>query len=219
MSNPIPESVNETFLRGLKIRSGKGTGKEGDRCSIQEYRAWIGLDPRFDTIPKEDSAVVGSFIIGFQDRIISAGATPEQVFEFVTRHLPSLRFSGRSKKLEARRSYLLNDVLLREVMPLWLEVHVDLAPYAERLRALGEITDAKTYEAAIALRDEARAAAWNKRQSFLEELKTKLRASLPLLAKPEGLSDRDWEIAVAVAAVAEAAEAAVAVAEAAEAAV
>jgi hypothetical protein len=214
-TNQIPEFVNEQYLRALRFRSGKGTGKEGDRCSIQEYRSWLGLDPRYDKIPEEDSAVVGGYIIGFQDRIINADATPEQVYEFVGRHLPKLRFSGRSAKLEKRRSFLLNDILIREALPLWLEAHPELLPFAERLRALPEIVDSTTYEAASSLRDEARSAAWDVRRKAIATLQAKARDALSQ-AMPTGHRDRDLKLravaAADAAAVADAAADAAAVA-------
>ena len=84
MTNHL-QDVSDEFLRSLDLRAGKGTGKEGDRCSIQVYRAYHGLDPKYGTIPDGASKVVGAFIIGFQDRIKHAGATREQMFDLVTR--------------------------------------------------------------------------------------------------------------------------------------
>lgn len=207
----LPDFVTDDYLRGLHFRSGKGTGKEGDRCSIQEYRAWWGLDPASDEVPRTDSEVVGRYIIGFQDRLILAGATPEQVYELVGRHLPRLHMSGRGKKLEEHRSFLLLDMMVRELAPLWLELTPELAPFAEQLRALSPITDRKSNESAQPLYDAARSAAWAVRSKSYRELEAKVKESF-LKAKPEGLRDQDW-------AVAEAAEAVVAVvaAEAAEA--
>ncbi len=118
---------------------------------------------------------------------------------------PKLLGSKSTKAVQDRRSYLMLDVTVREIAPLWYEAHPELVEHGAKLRALPEIVDAATLEQGFAVRDAARSAAWAVRRSWRENLEAKIKDTL-LQAKPAGLRDRD------IAAVA--AEAAVAVAEA-----
>jgi hypothetical protein len=132
---------------------------------------------------------------------------------------PKLVGSRSTKAVEQRRSYLMLDVTVREIAPLWLECHPDLAAFASQLRALPEIVDSATLEQGFAVRDAARSAAWDVRRKEREALEAKIKDAL-LQAKPEGLRDRILaEAAAAAVAVAEAVAAAAAAVAAAAAAV
>lgn len=196
ISTELPSYVDDNYLRALVFKSGKGGGQEGDRCSIQEQRAWYGADPQSDEILPGDSKVVGRYIIAFQDRLISAGATPAQVYELVGRHLPKLRGSYGSNALEERRSFLLADMCVRELAPMWLELTPDLEPFAAQLRALAPIVDRKSNELAYKTYDAARAAGWKARRKQFDTLEARIKEALSK-AKPEGLSDQVWKRAAA----------------------
>src|SRR6185369_6072983 len=65
----LPERFTDEYFAHLSLRGGKGDGQEGDRCSIQERRAWEELNAKLDEIPEGDCPVVGKFMIRFQDGI------------------------------------------------------------------------------------------------------------------------------------------------------
>src|SRR5262245_31140546 len=140
----IPKFVTPEYLSALKLRQGKGTGKEGDRCAIQERRAWSNLDPASDAIPETDCRVCGRFLIRFQDAITDG----EVRSRLCAPLLVKLVGSKGSKAVQERRRWIAVDWALREVAPFWLDFCPELTEHAAALRALPEITSREAAEAA-----------------------------------------------------------------------
>jgi hypothetical protein len=207
IKNHLPE--------GFLLSHGGHTTREEGMCLMEAVAFLAG--EKHSASPKCACPQISSFGIRANDAI----------YDDVTRTRALLPLAEKivgtksTKAVEKRRSFIAVDVAIREVAPLWLEAHPELAHHAAKLRALPEIVDAATLEQGFAVRDAARAAAWDVRRKATDGLAAKIKAALPTLAKPEGLSDQDWKIAaaaaaaVAAAAVAAAAEAAVAAAAAA----
>jgi hypothetical protein len=147
---------NAEYLSKLHLRAGKGSGAEGDRCAIQEVRAWEGLDPSSDDIPKTDCLVIGRLIIGLQD-------ARKSWREAIVPLLPRLVGSRGSLALTRRRSFAAADWAVRNRAPLALDA-IGIKDQADILRGLpiindSDSADAAAYAAARAAADAARAAA------------------------------------------------------------
>jgi len=97
--------------------------------------------------------------------------------------------SRSTKAVEQRRSFVAIDFAVRELAPLWLEQLPELKEHAAKLRALPEIVDSKSAEAGFAVRDAARAAAWDARKAraLLDTLDEHAgMAGMPRLAGEQG---------------------------------
>jgi hypothetical protein len=148
----LPAFVTPEYIAALKLRIGKGTGEEGDRCALQERRAWTGLDPASDAVPETDSKVLGRFLIRFQD-----GIRDDELRNRVCGPLlVKLVGSKASAKIERKRAWVAVDWVCREILPMYLELNPELASHAEALRALPEITNKAAAENAASVRKAAR---------------------------------------------------------------
>ena len=196
-----PKFLSEEYLSSLHLRGGAGSGQEGDCCALQERRRWSGLDSKSYEVPETDSQVCGSFMVRFQDAIKDQEVRDRLIPPLIVK----LVGSAGSKALEQRRSWLAVDWALREVAPAYFDMSPELATHAEALRALPPINSRAAAAQAYAVRDAARAAAWELRQNRLAEFRTALRIELEKLPKPV-------TVAAAAAAAVEAVEAVAAVA-------
>jgi hypothetical protein len=138
---------NAEYLSKLHLREGKGSGAEGDRCAIQEVRAWEGLDPTSDDIPETDCPVIGRLIIGLQD-------ARESWREAIVPLLPRLVGSRGSIDLTRRRAFAAADWAVRNRAPLAL----DAAGFKDRARALRGLPMVKDESSARAAAARAAAA-------------------------------------------------------------
>jgi hypothetical protein len=146
MFTPTPE-----YLNTLTLRQGIGSGRPGDRCAIQELRAWLELDPTTDDIPPCVSMVIGSLVIAVQDE------RPEWREQIIPL-LPRLIGSAASRETELQRVFACADWAVRVAAPAALDA-AGLSDHAERLRSLAQVIDEPTaYKAASAARAVAYAA-------------------------------------------------------------
>jgi len=58
----LPAYLTPAYLAALVLVEGGGSGAPGDRCAIQEVRAWLGLDPSSDTVPDNVCPVIGAAV-------------------------------------------------------------------------------------------------------------------------------------------------------------
>ncbi len=159
MSAPrIPDYVTPEYLNELRdrLKQGAGSGALGDRCSIQEVRAWLDLDPSTDGCPDCVCPVLHKLVIITQDRRLAWRRE-------IALLLPQLVGSRGSADLTQRRAYRCADWAIRTVTPFALDAAVKalkaariprhpaiLAEHAAKLRALNEITGNADADAAAA---------------------------------------------------------------------
>ena len=159
----------------LNLRLGVfGSGRPGDRCAIQEIRAWGGLDPSSDEIPGDVCPVIGHYVSRYQDRLTSGGVSPDEVYEHVTRHLPRLLGSRGADALAERRRWVAIDISVREIAPLWLDLHPDLESFATELRALPEVRSRESAKVAYGVVARARSAVTMVRRGVIGRLMARM---------------------------------------------
>jgi hypothetical protein len=129
---PTPE-----YLSALKLRAGCGTGKPGDRCAIQEVRAWEGLDPAKDECPPDADPLIVSLVIRVQD-------VRAEWRQALIPLLPQIPGSRGSDALQWRRLYRCADWQLRRALPALCDFYPEMKEAAANLRALGPVVDRKT---------------------------------------------------------------------------
>ena len=137
------------YLSKLTLRSRCGTGKPGDRCAIQEVRAWEGLDPSVDECPPDADPLIVSLVIRVQD------ADPKWRAAIVPL-LPLIPGSHGSDALQWRRLYRCADWQIRQVIPSLCDFYPGMRDAAKALRGLAPITDRQTAKLAADQLDLAR---------------------------------------------------------------
>lgn len=168
MTTPtLPAYVTPDYLASLTLRAGLGTGAPGDRCALQEVRAWLGLPAASDKIPPCVCPVIGPLAIRANDLDAATRAALVPL-------LPRLLGSRGSPALDRRRRWALVDWTIRAAAPVRLDAIAAREGLAEnaatrirgwslRLASLPPIVDAASFAAARAtthtVRDEAFAAA------------------------------------------------------------
>jgi hypothetical protein len=141
--NSIPAYVTSDYLASLSLRGEPGTGAPGDRCAIQEVRAWLDLDASTDEIPGCVSPLVGTLVIRTQD---ASKAWRDELRDV----LPLLVGSRGSDALEWRRVYRVLDWSVREAMPAGLDtLATEIVPHDEDIA--GSIRSDATALRALAL--------------------------------------------------------------------
>jgi len=130
----IPFYVTAEYLQSLTLISGVGNGTAGQRCAMQEVRAWLDLDAASDEVPACVCPVIGKMIIGLND------AAPATRVALLFR-LPAIIGTRGRPALSRARAYLARDWLIRVYTPAWLDRVPSLVPHAAAIRALGEIVD------------------------------------------------------------------------------
>src|SRR4051812_21049021 len=150
MTQIIPSYVTPDYLKDLrsKLRHGTGSGAVGDRCSIQEVRAWLSLDPSSDACPDCVCPVLHKLVIVAQD-------SRKEWRADIAELLPALVGSRGSADLTNRRAYRCADWANPTVSPFALEAasralaaagiaeHPQkLQEHAEKLRALSPVAAA-----------------------------------------------------------------------------
>ena len=129
----LPEYVDDTYLASLRLRRGMGSGEPGDRCAVQEVRAWAGLDASKDALPPGVDPLVGVLVMKLQDARV--GWRDEVRFL-----LPHVARSQGSEALTHARALRAIGWVLCEAVPALLELvattfeHVE-ACAAKELRA------------------------------------------------------------------------------------
>src|SRR6185436_7568364 len=191
------------YLAHLRLQLGKGSGAPGERCAIQEVRAWLDLDASTDEIPDCVSKVCGRFMIRFQDSIKDDALRVKLCAPL----LVQLVGSRASSKIERQRAWVAVDWVTREIAPLWLDQCPELGEHAAALRGLPEITSQATADAARPVREAARKAAWALRDEKWKRLRA---AAADAYAAAAAAADADAYAAAAAAADAYAAAAAAA---------
>ena len=135
--NALPEYVTEEYLSTLKLRAGCGTGEPGDRCAIQEVRAWEGLDPSNAECPPDADPLIVSLVIRIQD---AREAWRKQVVPL----LPLIPGSIGSDALQWRRLYRCADWQIRQMLPAIIDFWPELKNTAAGLRGLAPVVDRET---------------------------------------------------------------------------
>jgi hypothetical protein len=133
----IPAYVTPEYLEHLTLRHGLGTGKPGDRCSTQEVRAWLDLDPSTDACPPCAEPLIWSLVIRVQDR-------RDEWREAMPPLLPKLAGSKGSDALSLRRLYRCADWQIRELLPAIMETWPELKEEAAQLRAVKPVINRQT---------------------------------------------------------------------------
>ena len=155
----IPDYVTPKYLAHLQLRSGGGTGEPGDRCAVQEVRAWLGLNPKSDACPPSVDPIIHRLVITMQDR--RADWRQEIVFL-----LPKLPGSKGSDALQWHRLYRLSDWQTREALPAIMDLYPSRREEAAKLRALEAIVDPRTAKLAADQLDLALASALNRARTL-----------------------------------------------------
>ncbi len=153
-------------LSAIELRKGCGSGEEGDRCAIQEYRAWCGLDASSDKRPEGVCPVLHRLVIGLND-------ARSEWRKAIVAWLPKLADSEGTPETRQARAFKAADWAVRVFAPIALDAR-GYAEHATKLRALAAIVDKETaktakdaaaYAAAYAAADaaaDAAAAAFSK---------------------------------------------------------
>jgi hypothetical protein len=196
IKNPLPSD--------FQLRHGAHNSFDEGACLLEAV-CFLAGEKKFSDSP----ACACPIIAALGRRLNDALPDDETRTKLLLGLAPKLVGSRSTKAVEQRRSYLMIDVTVREIAPLWLECHPELARFASQLRELPEIVDAASAEKGFAIRDAARTAAYDVRRKEYAALEAKIKDAL-LQAKPEGLRDRDFAVAAAAAEVAEVAAAEVA---------
>ncbi len=136
----LPDYVTPEYLEHLNLRKGCGSGKEGDRCAIQEYRAWVGLDASKDECPPDMCPVVHKLIISLQDY------RPEWR-KAIALVLPKFADSKRELAVTVKRAFACADFAVR-VCAVNALISAGLNEEAEKMKALAPIVDQATSDAA-----------------------------------------------------------------------
>jgi len=136
----LPAYVTSEYMAALVLRSGKGSGKPGDCCVVQELRRWHDADPSTDTTPDGESAPIYKMLIGLND------ASP-RTREMVKARMTRMVGTGRSAEIEHERSLMALDWYLRTWLPAWFDLTSSLVLHATALRAMEQITDANAKDA------------------------------------------------------------------------
>jgi hypothetical protein len=139
---PLPDYVTPEYLSKLALREGCGTGAPGDRCAIQEVRAWEGLDPASDGCPPDADPLIVALVIRVQD------ASPVWRAALVPLLL-SIPGSRGSEALQWRRLYRYADWQIRQVIPALCDRCPELRDSAAALRSLAPIVDRQTAQLAV----------------------------------------------------------------------
>ncbi len=136
----LPDYVTPEYLEHLNLRKGCGTGAEGDRCAIQEMRAWQGLDASKDACPPDMCPVVHKLIISLQD------CRPEWR-KAIALVLPKFADSKRELAVTVKRAFACADFAVR-VCAVNALISAGLNEEAEKLKVLSPIVDQATSRAA-----------------------------------------------------------------------
>jgi len=150
MSTALPSYVTPEYLASLHLRNGVGTGNPGDRCAMQEVRAWLDLDPSKDEIPECVARSLGCFVIRLNDAHPIAR-------ELLTPHLPKL-LGTRGRVDERKIAFRMADMAVRVWAADELAArgrNVD----ADKLRACAPVVNAETARAASKVASAADASA------------------------------------------------------------
>ena len=154
----LPERLPLLGLDGIVLRNGNHGRREDGVCAL-EAAAWLAGLPHSDA-PACVCPVIRSFVIGWNDAIPDDARRTALLKPFLLKILDTKS----TREVELTRSYLAFDWLVRVQAPAWLDLSPALQGHAAALRALAEITDQKTIDAAspsvAAARAAARAAAW-----------------------------------------------------------
>ena len=150
----IPFYVTAEYLQSLTLISGVGNGTAGQRCAMQEVRAWLDLDAASDEVPACVCPVIGRMVIGLNDAAPATRAS-------LRSRLPAIIGTRGSDALSRARAYLALDWLIRVYTPAWLDRVPSLVPHAAAIRALGEIVDRESAVMAGPVMRAARDAAWD----------------------------------------------------------
>ena len=154
------EKLSIDQIGDLVIANG-AHAKRGQALCSMEIVAWLAGEPHGDS-PNCTCPVIASFVRSWNDGL------PDESREKLLRPvLPRLLNTRSSKAVEARRSYLALDWLIRVHTPEWLSLREDLKEHAATLRGLSPVLDLaaaqeagpKVRAARAATRADARAAA------------------------------------------------------------
>jgi len=147
-------------LESITLKNGMHASRESGTCAMEAV-AWLAGEPHSDH-PQCACPVVGAFMRRWNDSLPDADRT-----RLLCPLLPLLVGSRSTPAAEERRSCLALDWLIRTHTPAMLDLVEALRPDAAALRAMPEIVDMTSAEAAgvlvrsVGRRAAARAAAWD----------------------------------------------------------
>jgi hypothetical protein len=175
MTTVYREKLPPLGFFGIDLRKGAHEERERGVCAM-EAAAWLAGEPHSDS-PQCVCAVLGAFVRSWNDALPS----DEDRNRLLKPLIPRLIGTASTAAVREKRSYLALDWLIRVQTPTWLELRADLKPHADTLRALAEIRDMASAEAAgapvRAARDAASAAAWDAARAALKPTVAQLQLS------------------------------------------
>jgi hypothetical protein len=152
----LPDYVTEEYLNTLCLIVGKGSGKQGERCAIQEVRAWLDIDASSDAVPDCVCPVIGKLVIGLND-------VSDDYRRQIVPILPRILNTRAELAVTVKRAFAVADWAVRVVAVVALR-SADLNEQADSLVKLDPIADEKaaSYAARAAsyASDAARAASY-----------------------------------------------------------
>ena len=130
------------LLASIPLRSGSHGSVEEGMCAMEAV-AFVAGEAHTDT-PACACPVIAAFMRSWNDGL------PDDARRdlYLKRFIPRLVGSRDSLAVAERRSYLALDWLIRVYTPAWLDLVEATKPHASALRALGEIVNMASAEAA-----------------------------------------------------------------------
>jgi hypothetical protein len=189
----LPDYVTPAYLGALSLRAINGTGEVGDRCAIQEIRAWRGLSTRGYGRPDDVCPVLYHMVLKLQTVF---GAVGEDRRCRIALLLPTLADTA-DHAVTLRRVYRCLDWACREALPPVVE-RLGYGAQAEVLRGLPPIIDGDSARvAAGAARAAARVmddmAAWPEVEAVQDRI-VRVTAAIAVSMAAERAEEavRDW---------------------------
>ena len=150
-------------VQAMELSKGNHKSPQHGMC-VMEAVAYVAGEPWTDC-PACASVVIATFLRNWNDALPTDADRTRLLVPLVA----DIVGTKGNAAIEKRRSYMALDWLVREFLPAWLELTVDLQGHAQTLRGLPEIVDSKTTQAAKVFLDAAwdaagaaaRAAAWD----------------------------------------------------------
>ncbi len=167
------EPLNFQDWRELILKRGSHTSREKGMC-MMEAVAWLAGKPHTDSPPCA-SPMIGNLLRGWNDGYGDDDARRTRVLlPFAPRIVGTVGASGH----EVRRSFIMADWIVREAIPMALELVGEFSVYVARLRDRGELVNEADVERVLPLVREAGQLAWARWTGLRDGLRAGLRAGL-----------------------------------------
>jgi hypothetical protein len=129
----------EVDFSSVPLKSGAHSRRSRDGMCVMELVAWIAGKPHTDRPPCV-SRTISTFMIRWNDRLPDDEARERWLRPLVPAIGCELLNTDTTVGDETTRGLMCFDWLVRECLPLWLELTESLIPHAQELRALPVIT-------------------------------------------------------------------------------